>query len=116
MVAVLVVIAVGIGLIADQLVFWLVLFSWAGLGAALGPTSLLALFWKRTTRAGVLAGIVAGSATVVLWYFTPALKSRLYELIPAFAIGLLATIAVSLMTKPPEDADAMMAAMKGPET
>ena len=114
-VAGLVVIAVGIGMIADQLVFWLVLFSWAGLGAALGPTSLLALFWKRTTRAGVLAGIVAGSATVVVWYFTPALKSRLYELIPAFAMGLLATIVVSLMTTPPEDTDAMMAAMEGRE-
>jgi SSS family solute:Na+ symporter len=110
-VAGLVVIAVVVGLVADQLVFWLVLFAWAGLGAALGPTSLLALFWKRTTRAGVLAGLVAGSATVVIWYFTPALKSRLYELVPGFAMGLLATLVVSLLTKPPEDADGMMGAM-----
>ena len=111
-VAALVVIAVLVGLVADQLVFWLVLFSWAGLGAALGPTSLLALFWKRTTRAGVVAGLIAGSATVVIWYFTPALKSRLYELVPAFFVGLVATVLVSLVTKPPDDAAAMMEAMQ----
>jgi Na+/proline symporter len=114
-VALLVVIAVIVGLVADQLVFWLVLFSWAGLGAALGPTSLLALFWKRTTRAGVLAGLVSGAATVVVWYFVPVLKSRLYELVPAFFVGLVATIVVSLMTKPPEEAEKMMEAMKDSE-
>jgi sodium/proline symporter len=110
-VAVLVVIAVVVGLVADQLVFWLVLFSWAGLGAALGPTSLLALFWRRTTRAGVLAGLAAGAATVVVWYLTPALKSRLYELIPGFLMGLVATVVVSLVTKPPREAREMMEAM-----
>jgi len=112
-VVVVVLVAMVVGLVADQLVFWLVLFAWAGLGAALGPTSLLALFWKRTTRAGVLAGLIAGAATVVIWYFTPALKSRLYEMIPGFVAGLVVTIAVSLMTTPPDEADAMMEAMDG---
>jgi len=103
-VGVLVVVAVGIGLTADQLVFWLVLFAWAGLGAALGPTAILALFWRRTTRAGVIAGVVAGSLTTVAWYFTPALKTRLYELVPGFAAGLAAAIVVSLLTSPPAGA------------
>ncbi|NIP79509.1 MAG: sodium/proline symporter, partial [Gemmatimonadetes bacterium] len=70
------------GLVAEDLVFWLVLFAWAGLGAALGPTSILALYWKRATRAGVLAGLVVGTVTTIVWYLTPALKDRLYELIP----------------------------------
>ena len=51
-VGVLVVAAVLMGFYAEQVVFWLVLFSWGGLGAALGPTSILALYWKGTTRAG----------------------------------------------------------------
>jgi len=105
-------IALMLGLVAEDLVFWLVLFAWAGLGAALGPTSILALFWKRTTRAGVLAGLVAGTVTTVTWYLVPALKDRLYELIPAFAAGLLTTVLVSLWTRPPEGADAMMDAMR----
>jgi len=37
-----VIVALVFGLLAEQLVFWLVLFAWAGLGAAIGPTSILA--------------------------------------------------------------------------
>jgi hypothetical protein len=94
----LVLAALVLGWVADELVFWLVLFAWAGLGATLGPTSILALFWRRTTAAGVYAGLVAGTVTTFVWYFTPALKDRLYELIPAFAAGLVATMVVSLVT------------------
>jgi len=104
-VLVLVIVALGMGVVAENLVFWLVLFAWAGLGAALGPTSILALYWKRTTRAGVFAGIAVGTITTIVWYLTPALKSRLYELIPAFALGALATVVVSLVTRPPDGVD-----------
>ncbi|HUF79428.1 MAG TPA: sodium/proline symporter, partial [Thermoanaerobaculia bacterium] len=83
----LVVLSVLMGFYAEQVVFWLVLFSWAGLGASLGPTSILALYWRGTTRAGVLAGLVAGAATVVVWKLTPALSGRLYELVPGFLAG-----------------------------
>lgn len=107
--------ALALGWAADELVFWLVLFAWAGLGAALGPTSILALFWPRTTAAGVFAGLVTGTVTTFVWYFTPTLKAALYELIPAFAAGLVATVAVSLMTRPPADAAAMMRAMEREE-
>lgn len=108
-VAVLVVLAVLFGLAADQLVFWLVLFAWAGLGAALGPTAILALFWRRTTRAGVIAGVLAGTVTTVAWYFVPALKARMYELVPGFAAGLAATVLVSLCTAPPPGAPGLVA-------
>ena len=108
----LVLLALVLGWAADELVFWLVLFAWAGLGAAFGPTSILALFWRGTTRAGVIAGVVVGTLTTFVWYFTPALKDRLYELIPAFLAGLVATAAVSMLTRPPADADETMRIMK----
>jgi Na+/proline symporter len=105
----LVLLAVLLGFAAEQLVFWLVLFAWAGLGAALGPTSILALYWRRTTRAGVVAGLLTGTVTVIVWAQLPALKGALYELVPGFAAAFLATWLVSLLTRPPEDADTMMA-------
>jgi sodium/proline symporter len=111
-VVLLVALAVGFGLAADQLVFWLVLFAWAGLGASLGPTSILALFWRRTTKAGVIAGIITGTVTTVIWYLVPALKSRMYELVPAFLLALVATVLVSLVTRPPGEVDALHAAME----
>jgi len=111
-VVVLVAAALAIGYLAEALVFWLVLFAWAGLGAALGPTSILALFWKRTTRAGVMAGLVVGAAVTVGWELTPALEPLIYELIPAFAAGLAATVLVSLATRPPQGVEGMFEAMR----
>jgi sodium/proline symporter len=108
----LVLAALALGLQARELVFWLVLFAWAGLGAAFGPTSILALFWRRTTRAGVLAGVIVGTLTTLVWYYTPALKSRVYELIPAFVLAFLATVIVSLLTRPPADVEDMFAEMR----
>ncbi len=101
----LVAVSLVLGLLAQQLVFWLVLFAWAGLGAALGPTSLLALFWRRTTATGVAAGLVTGTTLTFVWERTPALNGLLYELIPAFGAALLITITVSLLTEPPEEID-----------
>lgn len=105
--------ALALGLVADELVFWLVLFAWAGLGAALGPTSILALFWRGATRAGMFAGLIVGTLTTFVWYNVPALKERLYELIPAFILGLLATWAVSRLTRPPAGVQGMFATMDG---
>lgn len=112
-VLVLVVLAILMGFYAEQVVFWLVLFSWAGLGASLGPTSILALFWRGTTRAGVLAGLVTGAVTVVVWNLVPALSDRLYELVPGFLAGLLATVVVSCLTRPPAEAEEHLRAMEG---
>lgn len=110
---VLVTAAVIVGLLAEALVFWLVLFAWAGLGASFGPTSILALYWPRTTRAGVIAGLVTGTVVTIVWELTPALNSLLYELIPAFAAGLIATIVVSRVTQPPENVERMFDVMRG---
>ena len=111
-VVVLVLLSAVLGLVGGSVVFWFVLLAWAGLGAALGPTSILALYWRRTTRAGVIAGMLAGGATAAVWRVWRAELGGLYELIPAFAAGLLATVVVSLVTRPPDDADAMLREMR----
>ncbi len=110
-VVLLVIGALLLGWVAEDLVFWLVLFAWAGLGAAFGPTTILVLFWRRTTAAGVLAGIATGAVTTIVWYLTPALKDRMYELIPAFLLAGAVTIVVSLLTRPPPGAEADLALM-----
>jgi Na+/proline symporter len=104
-VALLVGVALILGWLAESLVFWLVLFAWAGLGAALGPTSILALYWKGLTRAGVFAGLLTGTIVTFVWSLTPSLDAHLYELIPAFFLALAATVVVSWMTRPPPDAE-----------
>jgi sodium/proline symporter len=100
----LVIIALILGAVASQLVFWLVLFAWAGLGASFGPTIILSLFWKRTTKQGIMAGLISGTLATIIWNQIPFLKAIIYELVPAFIISALLTIIVSLFTTPPPEA------------
>ena len=88
-------------------VFKIVSFAWAGFGAAFGPVMLLSLFWKRSNRAGAIAGMITGGAMVFLWKYGLAPLGgvfAIYELLPAFIAALLVNVAVSLATPAP-DAD-----------
>ena len=85
-------------------VFRVVSFAWAGFGATFGPAMLLALFWKRSNKAGCLAGLIAGGAMIFIWKFGVSGLGgiwSIYELLPAFIIALVVNIAVSLATKAP---------------
>jgi sodium/proline symporter len=88
-----------IALSAKQLVYEMVGFAWSGLGASIGPALLLTLWWKKTTREGVLAGMICGTVVTIIWRLTPQLKFLLFEIVPAFIIALLACIIVSLLTQ-----------------
>ena len=88
-------------------VFRVVSFAWAGFGATFGPTMLLALYWKRSNKAGTLAGLVVGGVMVFVWKFLIAPMGgalAIYELLPAFILALIANIIVSLATKAPDKA------------
>ncbi|MDR4987358.1 MAG: sodium/proline symporter [Bacteroidales bacterium] len=104
-VVLLVLLALLLGLVAEKLVFWLVLFAWAGLGAAFGPASILALFWKGSSRTGIIAGMITGAVTVIVWTRIPLLAGFIYELIPGFTAALIVSIVVSRFTKKPGKAD-----------
>ena len=93
------VVALVIALASEDLVFTMVGFAWSGLGAAFGPAILLTLWWKKTTREGVLAGMICGTVVTIFWRLTPCLKSMLFEIVPAFIIAFLACWLVSLATK-----------------
>lgn len=53
----------------DSSVFKIVSFAWAGFGASFGPIVLFSLFWKRTNRAGALAGMLTGGVMVFVWKY-----------------------------------------------
>ena len=97
------VIAVAFAIPEAKFIFWFVLFSWSGLGAAFGPTIICLLYYRKTTGAGVAAGMLAGFLTSVAWVlFVKEAAYGLYEAIPGFAAGFVATLLVSRLTwKPP---------------
>ena len=49
------------------MIFWFILFAWSGLGAAFGPVIICMLYYKKTTLAGVAAGMLGGFLTSVAW-------------------------------------------------
>ena len=103
-VVVIAVIAVFLASDPNSSVFQIVSFAWAGFGATFGPAILFSLFWKRTTRQGILAGLVAGGAMVFIWKFGIAKLGgafAIYELLPAFVVAAIAIAVVSLATPKP---------------
>lgn len=83
-------------------VFGIVSFAWAGFGAAFGPLMLMSLFWKKTTFAGALAGIVSGGVMVFVWKYAVRPIGggwNIYELLPAFIVSFVFIIIVSLCTQ-----------------
>lgn len=82
-------------------------------GAAITPALLAAFLWKRATKEGAVASILAGAATTLLWtfhlsrqaYFAewhPFLQEVTY---PAVTLSIAALVGVSLLTpRPPRAA------------
>ena len=97
-------IGMGIAWNENSIIFRIVSFAWAGFGATFGPIILFSLFWKRTNRAGAIAGMVSGGVMVFVWKLL--LKPMggvfgIYELLPAFLISCIFIVVVSLCTAKP---------------
>ena len=98
--------ALGILIALDEnsVIFSIVSFAWAGFGATFGPLMLFSLFWKRTTRAGAVAGMIGGAGMVFLWKLVISKLGgafAIYELLPAFIFSAIVIVVVSLITKAP---------------
>jgi sodium/proline symporter len=93
------VLGVALAFKVEALIFWFVLFAWSGLGSAFGPVVLCLLYYRKTTGAGVAAGMLAGFLTSVVWVlFLKSLTYDLYEALPGFVVGVLVTLLVSKLT------------------
>ena len=90
----------------NSIIFKLVSFAWAGFGATFGPVMLLSLFWKRINQKGAVAGMITGGVSVFIWKLLLNPLGgvfAVYELLPAFILSCIVIVAVSLLTKAPDD-------------
>lgn len=102
-------IAIALGLDPNNSILNIVAYAWAGFGATFGPVLLFALFWRRTTRNGILAGMVVGGCTVIIWKQLVNLGLaasfpilNIYEILPGFLFASLAIIIASKIDKQPD--------------
>ena len=65
---------------------------------------LTSLYWRRTNKYGAIAGMLSGTATVLIWHnLVKPLGGifAIYELLPAFIVSLLFIVVISLLTPAP---------------
>ncbi|MBS1261887.1 MAG: High-affinity proline transporter PutP [Calditrichaeota bacterium] len=91
--------ALVVALLEVRVIFWFVLFAWAGISSAFCPVIVLSVFWRRLTLRGAAAAMVVGFLTAVIWSRT--LGDVLYEMVPGVALAFVAGIVVSLLDKKP---------------
>jgi sodium/proline symporter len=97
--------AVLIAITTDKSILKIVAYAWGGLGASFGPVLLFSLYWKRMTRYGAIVGMLAGTATVVIWELLHAKTAypifTLYGIVPGFLLSSIAIVLVSKMGAEP---------------
>lgn len=102
MILVLGIIAYGIALysqLADKKIFGVVSYAWSGLGSSFGPALVMSLWWSKTTRKGIIAGLITGFLTTIIWANIPALQSIVTERLSSFVFAFIAVYTVSLSTQ-----------------
>ena len=99
-------ITVGVGLLgfviaitSKDLVFALVSYAWAGLGSSFGPALICLLKWKKTTAQGVIAGMLTGALTVIIWSNIDVLNNFLHARFVSFVFAFIAIFITSLATQ-----------------
>ncbi|WP_186672560.1 sodium/proline symporter [Sporosarcina sp. BP05] len=81
-----------IALTSKSLVFLVVSWAWAGVGCTLSPAIILTFFWKRYSGIGVIATIISGFVSTVIWISTPLEEiatSRFTTFFIAAAFGIV---------------------------
>lgn len=79
-----------------------------GIICQLAPPIVAALYWRRATTAGVIAGFTAGSVTAAFFFLTGYFGTNLrpfdlHEGLLGLIVHTVVLVAVSLLTKPQED-------------
>ena len=92
------IIATLIALFPNDTIFNIVKFAWGGFGAAFGPLVIMALYSKNTTWKAALAGMITGTAVMLIWYFL-GWNSYMYEILPGFVANFAVIFIVNAFVK-----------------
>lgn len=96
------ILATTLALAPNDTIFGIVKFAWGGFGAAFGPVVIMSLYSRKTSSVSAIAGMLAGSIVMLVWYFT-GLSVYMYEILPGFVAGLIVMFIVNQIA-PQKDA------------
>ena len=81
----------------EDIIYKIVTYAWAGLGSAFGPALLMTLYWKKTNSWGVIAGMITGAVTTILWTEISLLDKMISVRFSSFIFAFIAVIIASLL-------------------
>lgn len=88
-----------LAIIQQRSLVWLLVSAY-GIIDQLAPPVYAALYWRRATTTGVLAGLVSGSVTSVFFFLNPALRPfEIHEGILGLVVNVAVLVAVSHATQ-----------------
>ena len=102
MIVILGLVAYAIALLSEvkgRNIFGVVSYAWSGLGSAFGPALVMTLWWDKTTRKGVIAGLLTGFLTTIVWANISELQAITTERLSSFVFAFIAVYVVSLQTQ-----------------
>jgi sodium/proline symporter len=89
-------VTLGVGLLALLLaltvkdsVYGLVSYAWSGIGSSFGPALILLLFWKKFSRAGIIASLISGTVGTIVWKMFFEESTQISERLTSFVFALL---------------------------
>jgi sodium/proline symporter len=78
-------------------IFKMVSYAWSGIGSSFGPAILLVLFWKRISRAGVIASLLSGTIGTIIWKEFFERPTEISERLTSFVFALVMAVLFSLL-------------------
>ena len=98
------VIAAFSALIHPESVTNLVDYAWGGMGAAFGPVTILALYWRRFNLWGALASIITGTMAASIWGYMSGGPGGVWDIqtaAPGYMAAIPVAVVVTLLTPAP---------------
>jgi len=95
--------ALGLALTTSDLIYYIVSYAWAGIGCSFAPAVLLSFYWDRYTARGVVAALVTGLFTTVVWILT-GLDASVTARAVTFLAAMGVSLCVTLLDRPAERA------------
>lgn len=85
-----------VSLASGSIIYTMVSFAWAGVGNTFSAAILLIFFWKKASGTGIVATIITGFISAILWSISP-LEAIISAKAATFFICLIVGIAVSII-------------------
>ncbi len=88
-------IALAMAFTSKSLIYTIVGWAWAGIGCSFAPAVILSFFWKRFSAAGVIASLVSGFVTTIVW-MTTGLDALFTARAATFMVAFVCAVVVTL--------------------